>query len=185
MEEPIRLNTPLSDLFCESLSTGDQVLLSGVCYTGRDAAHRRLCEAAARGEPLPFPLEGAVIFYAGPAPARPGAVIGSVGPTTSYRMDPFAPQLMALGLKGMIGKGKRSPEVVSAMKHYKAVYFGAIGGVAALTARCIREAAVLAYEDLGPEAIFRLVVFELPLVVINDTKGGDLYDKALEAYALT
>lgn len=185
MDEPIRLSAPLNDFLCESLSTGDQVLLSGVVYTGRDAAHRRLCETAARGEPLPFPLEGAVIFYAGPAPARPGAVIGSVGPTTSYRMDPFAPQLMALGLKGMIGKGKRSPEVVSAMKHYKAVYFGAIGGVAALTARCIREAAVVAYEDLGPEAIFRLVVFELPLVVINDTKGGDLYDKALETYALT
>jgi len=185
MNEPIRLDTPLNDALCEHLSMGDQVLLSGVVYTGRDAAHRRLCEAATRGEPLPFPVQGAVIFYAGPAPARPGAVIGSVGPTTSYRMDPFAPQLMALGLKGMIGKGKRSPEVIAAMKRYKAVYFGAIGGIAALTARCIRESAVVAYEDLGPEAIFRLVVFELPLVVINDTQGRDLYDKALETYALT
>ncbi|SEM41020.1 fumarate hydratase subunit beta [Syntrophus gentianae] len=185
MKEPIRLDTPLTDALCESLVTGDQVLLSGVIYTGRDAAHRRLCEAAARGETLPFPLSGAVIFYAGPAPAKPGAVTGSVGPTTSYRMDPFAPQLMSLGLKGMIGKGKRSPEVIDAMKRYRAVYFGAIGGIAALTARCIREAVVVAYEDLGPEAIYRLVVFEMPLVVINDTQGRDLYEEALKTYAGT
>ncbi|OPY13566.1 MAG: Fumarate hydratase class I, aerobic [Syntrophus sp. PtaU1.Bin005] len=183
--EPIRLETPLNDELCERLSVGDRVLLSGVLYTGRDAAHHRLCDAAVRGEPLPFPVQGAVIFYAGPAPAKPGAVTGSIGPTTSYRMDPFAPRLMALGLKGMIGKGRRSPEVVSAMKQYKAVYFGAIGGIAALTARCIRESAVVAYEDLGPEAIFRLVVFELPLVVINDTKGRDLYDEALKTYSRT
>jgi len=184
MEKLIRLETPLNDDLCESLSAGDRVLLSGIVYTGRDAAHRRLCEAAMRGEPLPFPMQGAVIFYAGPAPARPGAITGSIGPTTSYRMDAFAPRLMALGLKGMIGKGKRSVEVIAAMKRCKAVYFGAIGGIAALTARCIRESAVLAYEDLGPEAIFRLVVFELPLVVINDTQGRDLYDEALKTYSL-
>ncbi len=183
MGEPIRLETPLNEALCERLAVGDRVLLSGVVYTARDAAHRRLCEAAERGESLPFPVQGAVIFYAGPAPARPGAVTGSIGPTTSYRMDAFAPRLMDLGVKGMIGKGKRSAEVIAAMKRYKAVYFGAIGGVAALTARCIRESAVVAYEDLGPEAIFRLVVFELPLVVINDTRGGDLYEEALAAYA--
>jgi len=184
MKEPIRLKTPLNEALCESLAAGDQVLLSGVVYTGRDEAHRRLNEAARRGEPLPFPVKGAVIFYAGPAPARPGSITGSIGPTTSYRMDLFAPQLMALGLKGMIGKGKRSPEVIAAMKRYKAVYFGGIGGIAALTARCIRESAAVAYEDLGPEAIYRLVVFELPLVVINDTQGRDLYDEALQTYAL-
>lgn len=185
MKEPIRLETPLSEDLCEQLSAGDHVLLSGVIHTARDAAHRRLCEAASQGEPLPFPIKGAVIFYAGPAPARPGAVTGSIGPTTSYRMDPFAPQLMSLGLKGMIGKGKRSPEVIAAMKQYKAVYFGAIGGIAALMARCVRESSVVAYEDLGAEAIFRLAVVEMPLVVINDTRGGDLYDEALRTYALT
>jgi len=156
------------------------ILLSGVVYTARDAAHRRLREALGRGDELPFDVRGAVIFYAGPSPARPGRIIGSIGPTTSYRMDPFAPLLMEQGMKGMIGKGKRSPEVVAAMQRYKAVYFGAIGGIAALTARCVRNASLVAYADLGPEAILKLELVDLPLVVVNDIQGRDLYEEALK-----
>ena len=178
MTEAHSLKTPLTDSDCAALGAGDMVLLSGVVFTARDAAHGRLREALCRGEEPPFDLNGAVIFYAGPAPAPPGRVIGAIGPTTSYRMDPFAPLLMERGLKGMIGKGKRSPEVIAAMVRHQAVYFGAIGGVAALTSRCVRNAAVIAYEDLGPEAILRLELAEMPVVVVNDTRGGDLYELA-------
>jgi len=174
------IKTPLTNNLCASLHAGDMILLSGEVYTARDAAHRRLEETIRRGEALPFDVRGAVIFYAGPSPARPGRIIGSIGPTTSYRMDPFAPLRMEQGLKGMIGKGKRSTEVVAAMKRYQAVYFGAIGGIAALTARCVKSAAPVAYDDLGPEAILRLELVDLPVVVVNDIEGRDLYEEALK-----
>jgi fumarate hydratase subunit beta len=175
MSEPFKIRTPLDDEALEGLRAGDGVWLSGWVYTGRDAAHRRLFEAIGRAERLPINLQDETIFYAAPTPARPGQVIGSIGPTTSGRMDVFTPRLIEAGLRGMIGKGMRSQEVVEAMKKRRAVYFGAIGGVAALTARCVREAAVAAYDDLGPEAILRLAVVDLPLVVVNDIHGGDLY----------
>ena len=174
------IKTPLTDDLCASLHAGDMILLSGEVFAARDAAHRRIQETILRGEALPFDVRGAVIFYAGPSPARPGRIIGSIGPTTSYRMDPFAPLLMEQGMKGMIGKGKRSTEVVAAMQRYKAVYFGAIGGIAALTARCVRSADLVAYSDLGPEAILRLELVDLPVVVVNDAQGRDLYDEALK-----
>lgn len=173
--EIIRMDTPLNSDACAGLRAGDMVLLSGRVYTGRDAAHRRLVETLDRGEALPVDLQNEAIFYAAPTPARPGRVIGSIGPTTSYRMDPFTPRLLEMGLKGMIGKGKRSPEVIAAIREHGAVYLGAIGGIAALMSRCVTEAKVVAYEDLGPEAIMRLMLYELPLVVINDAQGGDLY----------
>ena len=175
MTEAHSLKTPLTDADCAALRAGDMVLLSGVVFTARDAAHGRLREALRRGEEMPFDLNGAVIFYAGPTPAPPGRVIGAIGPTTSYRMDPFAPLLMERGLKGMIGKGKRSQEVIAAMVRHRAVYFGAIGGIAALTAKCVQRAEVVAYEDLGPEAVRRLEIVDLPVVVVNDACGGDLF----------
>ncbi len=149
--------------------------MSGDVYTARDAAHRRLYEALIKGLPLPIDLSTATIFYAAPSPTPPGKVIGSIGPTTSYRMDAFTPTLIEHGLRGMIGKGNRSPEVVEAIKQYEAVYFGAIGGIAALTAQCVKRMELVAYEDLGPEAIRKLTVVDLPLVVINDSQGNDLY----------
>jgi fumarate hydratase subunit beta len=172
---PIRIQTPLTAAICSTLRAGDMVLLTGEVYTARDAAHRRLDEALKQGQPLPIDLSTTTLFYAAPSPTPPGKAIGSIGPTTSYRMDAFTPSLIEHGLKGMIGKGNRSPEVIEAIKKYKAVYFGAIGGIAALTARCIKKAELIAYEDLGPEAIRRLTIVELPLVVINDSKGNDLY----------
>jgi fumarate hydratase subunit beta len=175
MLKPFEIRTPLNIEVCAGLNAGDCVLLSGFVYTGRDAAHRRLFDAIGHGETLPIDLRDEVMFYAAPTPARPGQVIGSIGPTTSGRMDVFTPRLIEAGLRGMIGKGSRSPEVIDAIIEYQAVYFGAIGGVAALTARCVRKAAVVAYNDLGPEAILRLEVVSLPLVVINDARGGDLY----------
>ncbi|MDM8000025.1 MAG: Fe-S-containing hydro-lyase, partial [Dehalococcoidia bacterium] len=171
MNKVIKLTTPLTDTDLRGLHAGDGVLLSGTVYTARDAAHLRMFELLREGKPLPLDLAGQVIYYVGPAPARPGRVIGSAGPTTSGRMDAYAPALMKNGLKGMIGKGARSRPVVEAMKKYGAVYFGATGGAGALLARCIKKAEVLAYEDLGPEAIRRLEVEDLPLVVINDVYG--------------
>lgn len=172
---PILIQTPLTTAICSTLRAGDMVVLTGEVYTARDAAHRRLYEALQQGQPLPIDLSTTTLFYAAPSPTPPGKVIGSIGPTTSYRMDAFTPALIQHGLRGMIGKGNRSPEVIEAIKKYKAVYFGAIGGIAALTARCITKAELIAYEDLGPEAIRRLTIVELPLVVINDSKGNDLY----------
>ncbi len=172
----IRITTPiLDDSVVESLKAGDFVLISGVIYTARDAAHKRIVEALEKGEELPFDLKGQIIYYAGPAPAKPGRPIGSVGPTTSYRMDPYAPRLLEAGLKGMIGKGSRNQEVIEAIKEYKGVYFGAVGGAAAYLARCVKSAEVIAYEDLGPEAVRRLVVEDFPAFVVNDIYGNDLY----------
>jgi fumarate hydratase subunit beta len=182
MSQTVRLTPPLSDQDAAGLSAGDRVLVSGTIYTGRDAAHKRLVEALAAGQEPPFPLQGAVIYYVGPSPAPPGRVIGAAGPTTSYRMDPYAPTLMEHGLKAMIGKGKRSEEVRQAMARHQAVYLAAIGGAGALMARCITEAEVIAYPELGPEAVRRLVVQDMPLVCVNDTKGGDLYQEGRRAY---
>jgi fumarate hydratase subunit beta len=182
--DPIRIQTPLSADVCASLRTGDMVLLSGDVYTARDAAHRRLHEALAKGLPLPVNLSTTTIFYAAPSPTPIGKVIGSIGPTTSYRMDVFTPALIEHGLRGMIGKGNRSPEVVEAIRQYQAVYFGAIGGIAALTAQCVKKMELIAYEDLGPEAIRKLSVIELPLIVINDATGRDLYAEEQEKWRI-
>ena len=178
----IKLKTPLTDQDVEKLKIGDKVLLTGVIYTGRDAAHKRLFDLIQAGKELPVDIRGQVIYYVGPAPAKPGKPIGSAGPTTSYRMDAYAPKLMELGLKGMIGKGNRGADVVEAMKKHKAVYFGATGGAGALLAKSIKKAETIAYEDLGPEAIQRLEVEDFPVVVINDTKGNDLYVEGAKKY---
>jgi fumarate hydratase subunit beta len=183
MSEAIRLKTPLSDADVEKLKAGDKVLLNGVIYTGRDAAHKRLFDLLQEKKPLPIELKGQVIYYVGPAPAKPGQVIGSAGPTTSGRMDAYSPKLMEMGLKGMIGKGMRKKEVVEAMKKYKAVYFAATGGAGALLAKAIKKAQVVAYEDLGPEAINRLEVEDFPVIVVNDTRGNDLYEEGMRKYA--
>ncbi|MEI9479212.1 MAG: Fe-S-containing hydro-lyase [Deltaproteobacteria bacterium] len=175
MAEPVRLKTPLSDNDVEKLKIGDRVLINGVIYTGRDAAHRRLFDLLQAGKDLPFDMRGQVIYYVGPTPAKPGHVLGSAGPTTSYRMDAFAPALIEKGLKGMIGKGMRSDQVKEAMKRHKAVYFAATGGAGALLAKRVKKAEVIAYDDLGPEAIRRLEVVDLPVIVVNDVRGNDLY----------
>jgi fumarate hydratase subunit beta len=182
MSKTVYLTTPLTDAMVSSLEIGDKVFLNGVIYSARDAAHKRLIDLLDKGKPLPFDLRGQVIYYVGPSPAKPGRVIGAAGPTTSYRMDPFAPRLMELGLKGMIGKGKRASAVKEAMIKYKAVYWGATGGAGALISRAIKAAEVIAYEELGPEAIRRLTVENFPVVVINDTAGGDLYEEGLRQY---
>jgi len=182
MDPMIALHTPLTDEICESLRSGDRVLLTGKIYTARDVAHQRILDAIRDGKPLPFSLPGEIIFYAGPTPAKPGAPIGSIGPTTSGRMDRFVPKLLELGLKGMIGKGKRALEVREAICRFKGVYFGAVGGIAALMAKRVQNAEWVAYEDLGPEGIMCLDVVDLPLVVINDSHGGDLYEEAICRY---
>ena len=171
------LTTPLSDADVEKLKTGDVVFISGHIYTARDAAHKRLVETLDAGNPLPFDLKGALIYYVGPSPAPPGRPIGSSGPTTSYRMDTYAPRLHSLGLKGSIGKGKRNDAVKAALAEHKAVYLGATGGAGALLSQRITDAKVIAYEDLGPEAIRELTVKDFPLLVINDCHGGELYVK--------
>ncbi|MCL0058962.1 Fe-S-containing hydro-lyase [Dehalococcoidia bacterium] len=172
-----RIRLPLHAEVIEKLRAGDQVRINGIIYSARDAAHKRLVEALDRGEKLPFEIEGQTIYYMGPSPARPGRVIGSAGPTTSGRMDVYAPRLMEVGLKGMIGKGSRSQEVKDAMRRYKAVYFAAIGGAGALIAKSIKKAEVVAYDDLGAEALRRLEVEDFPATVINDIYGGDLYEE--------
>ncbi len=178
----INIKVPMSREVARSLKAGDSVLLSGVLYTARDAAHKRLCELAATGGKLPLDVKDAVIYFVGPTPARPGEVIGSAGPTTAYRMDAYSPTLIAMGLTGMIGKGKRNEAVVHAMKQHGAVYFGAIGGCGALLSRCIKKAEVIAYEDLGAEAIRRLEVEDFPVVVIIDSEGNNLYETGCENY---
>jgi len=183
MSEPIRLKTPLTDGDVEKLKAGDKVLITGVIYTGRDAAHKRLTDLLKEGKPLPVDLKGQIIYYVGPAPAKPGHAIGSAGPTTSGRMDAYSPKLMEIGLKGMIGKGMRKKEVIEAMKKYKAVYLAATGGAAALIAKSVKKADIVAYEDLGPEAINRLEVVDFPAIVVNDTKGNDLYQQGMAKYA--
>ena len=183
MARTVALTTPLDGVELESLEPGDKVLLSGVVYTGRDAAHQRMIELLDEGKPLPFPVEGAAIYYVGPSPTRPGRVIGSAGPTTSYRMDKYSPRLLDLGLKAMIGKGNRGPEVIEALVRNKAVYLAAVGGAAALISESVKSCEVIAWEDLGPEAVRRLEVEDMPLVVVNDTKGRDLYDIGRKRFA--
>ena len=179
---PISLTTPLSREQARTLKAGDSCLLSGVIYTARDAAHKRLCDLAAQGKELPLDLKDAAIYFVGPTPARPGEAIGSAGPTTSYRMDAYSPTLIALGQTGMIGKGKRGPEVIDAMKTHGAVYFGAIGGCGALLSQCIKKAEIIAYEDLGAEAIRRLEVENFPVVVVIDSQGNNLYETGRAGY---
>jgi fumarate hydratase subunit beta len=173
---------PLTDEVLEDLKTGDDLLLTGVIYTARDAAHKRMVEALGQGKPLPFDIKGATIYYMGPTPARPGMIIGSAGPTTSGRMDAYAPSLIAEGLKGMIGKGSRSSAVKDAMVRYKAVYLGAIGGAGALIFKSIKKTEVVAYEELGAGAISRLEVADFPVTVVNDIYGGDLYEEGKAKY---
>lgn len=180
-----RVITPLNDLEISELKCGDSILLTGIIYTARDAAHKRLIELIEKGGKLPFNLEGETIYYVGPTPPKPGMVIGSAGPTTSYRMDAYAPKLLDLGLKGMIGKGLRNEEVIESIKKNKAIYFGAIGGAAALIGKSIIKSEVIAYEDLGSEAIRRLEVKDLPLVVIIDSLGNNLYEIGKENYLKT
>ena len=177
-----KLQTPLKIEDLEKLHIGDTIYISGIIYTARDAAHKRLVDLIDKGEELPFNLNGSIIYYVGPAPAKPGKPIGSAGPTTSYRMDPYATVLMDNGLKGMIGKGPRSIEVVNSMKKNKAVYFAAVGGAAALIAKSITSAKVIAYEDLGAEAIRELEVKDFPCIVANDIYGNDLYKKGVEDF---
>lgn len=182
---PIRIHTPLTPETARTLKSGDSVLLSGVVYTARDAAHKRLCQLVDEGKPLPMDVKNAVIYFVGPTPAKPGQAIGSAGPTTAYRMDAYSPTMIRQGLTGMIGKGKRSPEVIEAMKERGAVYFGAIGGAGALLSSCVKKAEVIAYEDLGAEAIRRLEVEDLPVTVIIDSEGNNLYQWGREAYLET
>ena len=176
MGQTKKLQPPLTDSVVRSLKVGDEVLISGVIYTARDMAHKRLCEAIDAGKPLPFELEGAVIYFVGPTPARPGKVIGSAGPTTSSRMDTFSPALLAKGLKAMIGKGYRSNEVRDALKKYNAVHLSTIGGAGALLSKHIVSAEVIAYEDLGTEAVRKLQVVDFPAVVAYDSHGGTIYE---------
>jgi len=180
MEKKITL--PLTKELAKTLHAGDSVLVTGTIYTSRDAGHKRMCEALARGEELPFDPTDATIYYVGPTPAKPGQVIGSAGPTTSGRMDAYAPTMMAAGARGMIGKGARLPEVVAAMKEHSGVYFGAIGGCGALLAKCIKQCELVAYEDLGAEALRRLYVEDMPLVVIIDSEGNNLYEQGRADY---
>ncbi len=169
------LNTPLTDADIEKLHVGDVVFLNGIIYTARDAGHKRIFDLLDKGEPLPFSLQGAIVYYVGPSPAPAGRPIGSAGPTTSYRMDTYAPRLHSLGLKATLGKGKRNEAVKEALKEHKAVYFGATGGAGALLSQCIKQAKVIAFDDLGPEALRELTVENLPVLVINDCHGKELY----------
>jgi len=179
-----KIITPLTNDVIEQLHAGDDVLITGTIYVGRDAAHKRMVAALDAGEELPFDPKGQIIYYMGPSPARPGRPIGSAGPTTSYRMDPYTPRMLEEGLKGMIGKGNRSPEVREALKKYKAVYFAATGGAAALIADSIKEAEVIAYEDLGAEALQKLRVEDFPAIVVNDMYGGDAYEEGKAKYRM-
>jgi len=176
------IKTPMTREMARELKSGDSCLITGVIYTARDAAHKRLCELVAQGKELPLDVENSIIYFVGPTPAKPGQAIGSAGPTTAYRMDAYSPTMIKLGQTGMIGKGKRSPEVVAAMKEHGAVYFGAIGGCGALLSKCIKKAEVIAYDDLGAEAIRRLEVEDFPVVVIIDSEGNNLYETGRQAY---
>lgn len=176
--------SPIDQNTIENLKAGDQLLLSGTIYVARDAAHKKMVEALDKGEQLPFDIRGQTIYYMGPSPAKPGEVIGAAGPTTSGRMDAYAPRLMEEGLRAMIGKGLRLPEVKEAIKKQQAVYMAAIGGAGALISKCIKSAQVIAYEDLGAEALRRLEVEDLPVTVINDVYGGDLYKAGKAKYRI-
>ena len=179
----ISLTTPLSESMVENLRIGQQVLLNGVIYTAEEKSHRRMAEALSQGCELPFPIANQVLFYATFSPAKPGSLCGSAGPSDSGHFDPYTPQLIARGLKGMIGKGARSPEVIKVMKRLKAVYFAAVGGASALIARSIKSCRVIAYPELGEEAVCELLVEDLPLIVVNDVLGGNLYRESASIYA--
>lgn len=178
----IKITAPLTHTEARKLKAGDSCLISGVIYTARDAAHKRLCELIEAGCELPIDLNESIVYFVGPTPAKPGQAIGSAGPTTSYRMDAYSPMLIANGQTGMIGKGKRGPEVIAAMKEHGAVYFGAIGGCGALLSKCIKKAEIVAYEDLGAEAIRRLEVEDFPAIVVIDSEGNNLYESGREEY---
>ena len=178
----ISITAPLTREAARGLRAGDSCLISGVIYTARDAAHKRLCELAAQGKPFPMEMQDAVIYFVGPTPAKEGQAIGSAGPTTSYRMDAYSPTLIALGQTGMIGKGRRGAEVVEAMVEHGAVYFGAIGGCGALLGKCVKKSERVAYEDLGAEAICRLEVEDFPVIVVIDSEGNNLYESGRAAY---
>ena len=182
MTNPIKITPPLTDDVILKLKAGDRVLITGVIYTGRDMAHKYMVEGHRKGEALPFDLKGQILYYTGPTPAAPGQVIGSAGPTTSYRMDKYTPYLLDLGLKGMIGKGPRGQDVKDSIRKNKAVYFAAIGGAGALISKAIRKAEVIAYPELGTEAVMRLEVEDFPVVVVNDVHGADLYRIGVEQY---
>jgi fumarate hydratase subunit beta len=175
MSEVKRITAPFTAEEARALRSGDRVLISGVLLTGRDAAHKRFAEALKNGEPLPIDLKDQIIYYVGPSPAKPGAIIGAAGPTTAGRMDVYVPDLLKIGLRGMIGKGYRSQPVRDALQKDSAIYFGAVGGLGALLSKRIKKAEVVAYEDLGPEAVYRLEIEEFPVVVVNDCYGGDAY----------
>ena len=178
----MKITTPLTREDARKLKAGDSCLISGVIYTARDAAHKRLCALIDEGKELPFDVENSIIYFVGPTPTMPGKAIGSAGPTTSYRMDAYSPALIAKGQTGMIGKGKRGKEVIDAIKEHGAVYFGAIGGCGALLGKCIKKCEIIAYDDLGAEAIRRLEVEDFPVVVIIDSEGNNLYETGREAY---
>lgn len=180
-----RISTPLTDEKVKDLKVGDSILLSGVIYTARDAAHKRLVELLDEGKELPIDIKDSIIYFVGPSPTKPGYAIGSAGPTTSYRMDAYSPRLLDLGLKGMIGKGKRNKDVVDSMIKNTAVYFGAIGGAAALIARSITKCDIVAYEDLGAEAIRRLEIKDMPLTVVIDSEGNNLYEIGRKEYLIS
>jgi fumarate hydratase subunit beta len=182
MTEPIKITPPLSDDVVAKLKAGDRVEITGVIYTGRDMAHKYMVEGHQKGEKPPFDLMGQILYYTGPTPPSPGRPIGSAGPTTSYRMDKYTPTLLELGLKGMIGKGPRGQEVKDAIKKFKAVYFAAIGGAGALISKTIKKAEVIAYPELGTEAVMRLEVEDFPVIVVNDVYGEDLYRIGVEQY---
>ncbi|MBI4330897.1 MAG: Fe-S-containing hydro-lyase [Chloroflexi bacterium] len=179
----VRIESPIRPEVVAKLRTGDRVLITGTIYTARDAAHQRMVESLEKGEKLPFDIAGQTIYYMGPSPSPPGRVIGAAGPTTSSRMDSFTPRLLGEGLRAMIGKGSRSKEVKEAMKQHGAIYLAATGGAGALLSRAIRKAEVIAYPDLGPEAVRRLEVEDFPAIVVNDIYGGDLYEEGKARYA--
>lgn len=183
MEDRVILEAPFTDEMIKSLKAGDMVYISGTVYTGRDAAHKRLCEMIERGESMPFNFEGQAIYYAGPCPAKPGKPIGSVGPTTGGRMDAYSPLLIKKGLRVMIGKGSRSEEVIDLLKEHTGVYFAAIGGAAALMARCVVSSEVIAFDELGTEAIRKLQVDQLPVIVAIDSEGNDSYKLGRNQYS--
>ncbi|MFC2011590.1 Fe-S-containing hydro-lyase [Chloroflexota bacterium] len=179
-----KITLPLTDETLDELKAGDSIIITGVIYTARDAAHRRMVEALEQGKPLPFDIKGQTVYYMGPSPARPGQVIGSAGPTTSGRMDAYTPRLLAEGLKGMIGKGMRSETVKDAMIKHKAVYFAAVGGTGALISKSIKKSEIIAYEELGPEAVLCLDVEDLPVTVAVDVHGGDIYQDGRARYRM-
>ena len=185
MEERINISTPISDEMIRSLKAGDMAYISGVIYTARDAAHKKMCELLDKGESMPFDFLGAIIYYAGPCPAKPGTPIGSVGPTTSGRMDLYSPRLIEKGLRVMIGKGLRNKEVIDSIVKHGGVYFAAIGGAAALMGKCVESAEVIAFDELGTEAVRKLVVKDLPVIVAIDSKGNNMYEEGRKKYAIT